>query len=282
MLFNKISEKLKYNMYLPLSLSDELMNAYSGSSICGNTLRGKKVLISGATGGIGSALAKRFLDEHCQVILLGRNEEKLRHTVENLRQQDKDGVIQHMCCDLLDREGLTNVVERIFSDLGGIDIFICNAGVLFDEDKNGIFRDNNKFLQSWSLNFEANTYLCEMIAKKLHDFNIHGRIVLISSICALHKRMNYTGYGVSKASIGRYGALLKSEHDDIDILTIYPGGVATGMLSFSKNQNISCGINSLNRMIIPEEIAADIAFICSDIGRYITQGITASANEMEN
>jgi 3-oxoacyl-[acyl-carrier protein] reductase len=282
MLLNKISEKLKYNKYLPLSLSDELMNAYSGSSICGNALRGKKVLISGATGGIGSALAQRFLDEHCQVILLGRNEEKLIYTVENLRQQNKDGVIQHLCCDLLDSEGLANAVEKVFADLGVIDIFICNAGVLFDEDKNGIFRDNNKFLSSWSLNFEANTYLCELIVQKMHDFKIHGTIAIISSICALHKRMNYTGYGVSKASIGRYGALLRSEHDDIDILTIYPGGVATGMLSFSKNQNISCGINSLNRMIIPEEIAADIAFICSDIGRYITQGITASANEMEN
>lgn len=85
-LIQKIKSKLIYKEVTPLILSNQLRNAYQTTSIVGNSLQGQTAFVTGATSGIGLAIAERLLNEGCSVIISGRNKEKLEKAKRQLSQ----------------------------------------------------------------------------------------------------------------------------------------------------------------------------------------------------
>ena len=76
-MIKSIIRELRLKKIEPLIYSKEIQEAYSCGSICEGSLLNKNVIITGGNGGIGAAIAKRFLDEGCNVVITGRNEEKI-------------------------------------------------------------------------------------------------------------------------------------------------------------------------------------------------------------
>lgn len=283
-MFNKIKSKLSYEKYTPLVYDTNLRNAYLSSSVCGGTLKGKKVLISGATGGIGLALAERYASEGSILYLIGRNREKLETTSKAVAEAYGYTEIHQLCFDLLDSNATEENINHVFED-NGIDIFISNAGVFFKNDQQMVFRSysQEEFQQSWSLNVQANSHICGYVAEKMKEKGICGKIVIISSICAQQQKFQYTPYGMSKAAILKYSNILQEKYPDLDIIKVLPGAVATKMGNFKLGDNISAKGNRLNHVILPEEIANISAFFSSEISSYLNGGggvITASASQI--
>lgn len=92
----------------------------------GKRLDGKVAIITGATGGIGEATAKRFLEEGASVMLVGRSEEKLKET--RTRHSEFENVAEFVA-DAVDEEATKASVEAAVEKFGGLDIVIANAGM---------------------------------------------------------------------------------------------------------------------------------------------------------
>jgi NAD(P)-dependent dehydrogenase (short-subunit alcohol dehydrogenase family) len=112
-MINKIRRKLQYEKLVPLMYNEELQEAYMGTSVTGGELRGKLVLITGGTGGIGIAMALRFLAEECSVIICGRNTEKLENAVEYLRTKVAGAKVEYLQMDQLDNESIGRAVALL-------------------------------------------------------------------------------------------------------------------------------------------------------------------------
>jgi len=88
-ILSSLKRRLNYVVVKPLLYHQEVAEAYSGISVVDGKLKGKTIVVTGATGGIGRAIVKRFLLEGCQVVIIGRDIEKLNHLKESFSNQEK-------------------------------------------------------------------------------------------------------------------------------------------------------------------------------------------------
>jgi NAD(P)-dependent dehydrogenase (short-subunit alcohol dehydrogenase family) len=279
MMLNKIRNKLRYKQYVPLTYSEELREAYLGGSVTGGQLKGKKILITGATGGIGISLCLRYIDEGCKVFMAGRNRKKLDEAMKYILEKRPNGEIKDVCFDLIDETEVKKSLDLLYSKENGIDVLICNAGFFDDMDRKATFIEypNDMFKLSWKTNYLGNQVVCDTVLELMKKRGM-GKVIIMSSICAQQKKTQYTPYGMTKSALTKYAMLLQDKYPQIDIITIFPGSVATKMAEKYIGSDISCGCNVINRVILPEEISAIAAFLCSDNSRYLKgKGIVASA-----
>ena len=282
-MLQKIRKKLEKNTIKPLIYSEGLRDAYLGISVTGGTLQGKSVLITGATGGIGVALALRFSYEGCNVILAGRSNIKLKDTLTYINKKKADATIEVQSLNLMDFNSIDESIKRLKSRDNFIDILINNAGVYTDVDKKRIFRSVSKeqFENVWKTNYTGTIYLTKLVAEEFNRRDINGTIIQISSICTRFRNYQYTPYGMSKTAMMQYSRDLKAKNRKLNIQIIEPGSVATGMGNLKIGDNIGRGNNILRHPALPEEIAALAAFLSSPTGRYINnQSVVASACEV--
>lgn len=280
-MLNKIKSRLKYETIKPLFYMQELRDAYSSGSICGGCLKGKTVLITGGTGGIGVALAIRFLNEGCHVIITARDQKKLDTTINYLKVKKGDCAIEGVILNL-EEDSLECCVAKLRQRKHFVDILVNNAGVLTEVDKKRKFRTvtQEEFDAVWKVNYAGTVYLSERVIEEMNRRSMDGSIVNIASICALTKNYQYTPYGLSKSAILEFTKQLKNEHPMLNIHAIAPGSVATAMGNLKLGDNVSLKCNVLNHPALPEEIAAMVAFVASDMGRAISNSaIIASACE---
>lgn len=282
-MLNKIRNKLSYKKYSPLIYNDELRESYLGNSVTGNSLSNKTILITGGTGDIGISLALRFIDENCKVIISGRNNKKLKSTSKFLMEKRQNADVSVLSMDLMELKSIEKIIDNLYANDIKIDILISNAGFFGENDRKAVFRNYNldDYIISWNTNFQGNASVCKCVAKKMSENNIDGSIIVISSICAQQKKMQYTPYGMSKSAIRSYAQLLQKNFPSLNIMTICPGSVATKMGNITIGDNIARNVNKLNHIALPEEISALAAFLCSETGRYLKGAeITASGCEI--
>ena len=281
MMLSRIRNKLSYEKLDPVIYDEKLKEAYSGNSVCGGTLKNQSVLITGASGDIGVALAVRFIDEGCNIILAGRSEQKLNEAITYINNRRKGRKLSKIVFDMMDQESISNAIHELESRNERIDIIVLNAGFFGGDDRNGVFRNYKKenFFTSWKTNYIGVTYLCEHMAEYMVRNN--GRkIILISSICALQRKARYTPYGMSKATSTEFIRALREKYSSLSMSVIFPGSVATKMGNVKEGDNIAKKCNKLNHVILPEEIASLSAFLTSEAGMYVKDGVEASACEV--
>lgn len=179
----------------------------------------KKVLITGASDGIGKEIAKQLDKDGYSLYLFGRTQSKL----DNL---DIEHCARKYCFDMKDEDALSNALDSINQD-GGIDILINNAG--FNAGKNEVKDMSINDLKSM---LAVNTIAPLICIQKLIPFMINqkeGMIVNILSSTCLFSNPNNGGYTASKAAFQALSKILVKEVKDkgIKVLDVYPGGVDT-------------------------------------------------------
>ena len=228
----------------------------------------KNIIITGATGGIGSKTAESFFSEGANLILLGKNKKKLELLKKKLLKK-KTGKILCFACDNESYDDIKKVFNLIFNDFKNIDIFVNNAGILRDSFIGMITEDS--ILQTLKINLIAPIILTQLFSKLMKS---GGSIINISSIIGTKGNIGQSVYGASKA--GLIGFTLSSSKElasrGIRVNAIAPGLIQTKMISSIpkiKKQQLLSNI-SLKRIGLPEDVASLIKFLASSHSSYIT------------
>ena len=280
-IIKKIKNKLYYTANIPLIYNEALRAAYSTTSVTGGTLLGKTAVVTGATGGIGYATAQRLLFEGCNVIIAGRNEEKLNESMSTLNNNE-NVKIDYLVLDSLDERSFKSRVEQVFKDYN-VDIWINCEEKKKKTDRERKFRgiDSETYFDVVNTNLKSNMLLIPLVADAMINHGIHGKIITVSSICGFTNHFGYTPYGISKNGVIEFTkGIAKKYEGKVSILSVAPGSVATRMGNTGYGKNISGSSSFTHHVGIPEETASVIAFLATPIGRKLSgQTILASAGE---
>lgn len=214
-------------------------------------LTGKAALITGASGGIGSAIARRFAELGIDLALCGRSEEKLAAIRAEV---DALGVRSMIYTGDLTADGAASAcVEAVVGQLGRLDILVNNAGMAlscpFEQTT------AQQFDQIMSLNVRAPYFLCQAALPALRNSD-YAIILNIASVVGHKGYPLQSAYAASKhALIGMSKSLANEVYqDDIRVQIIAPGAVYTDMVKISRPDLTSEG------MILAEDIADIAAF----------------------
>ena len=232
---------------------------------------GKKILVTGAAGGMGQAVCALLASHGAQVILLDRNEEQLEMACQNLEGSG------HACyvCDLGQIDSIEGLISQIIQEQGPVDGFVHCAGIANVRPLK--LSKYPYMLEIMNVNFFSFVEVARCITKR-KAFNPGLSIVGICSIGAFYGAPTKTAYGASKAAMLAAVKSIAVELGDKGVRAnvVAPGTTRTNMMA--EAEDYSAGTDSylqkLSRQFLgicePEDIANSIAFLLSDKARMIT------------
>jgi 3-oxoacyl-[acyl-carrier protein] reductase len=225
----------------------------------------KKILITGASGGIGHALVKKFVSLNANVLATGTKTEKL----DSLKKEFPN--INILKFDISEHSKIEEFVENVYSQLVGLDVLINNAGV--NKDNLSIRIKEDEWKKVIDINLSSTFLLCRSAIKKMLK-NKYGRIVNITSIVGHTGNLGQANYAASKAGIIGMTKSLAIEYakKNITLNCVSPGFIKTRM-----TENILESVKVMLTSRIPmsklgsgEDVANSVAFLSSDEASYIT------------
>ena len=157
-------------------------------------LKGKRVLVTGSSNGIGLAIAKSYLKEGCKVILNGRNKNKLDNTVLEIGSPYAHGIVG----DVTKPKDVKIMFKKMETILGGLDILINNAGINLDSLTIRLTEENWK--KVLDINLTSTFLMCKFAIKKMLK-NKSGKIVNITSVVGHTGNLGQANYTASKSAI---------------------------------------------------------------------------------
>ncbi|HEY8297381.1 MAG TPA: SDR family NAD(P)-dependent oxidoreductase [Candidatus Baltobacteraceae bacterium] len=232
---------------------------------------GKVALITGASRGIGRAIAVEFAAQGADLALIGRDRAALDETVAAC-QTARAAVKTHvLIADVADQAAVDAAVDETLKTFGRIDCAIANAGQSVDAL---VLRLKSDVLdQMLSVNLKSAFFLCGAVAKPMMKQR-GGAIVLVSSIVGLTGNPGQAAYAASKA--GLLG-LAKSLAKELGSRNIRVNAVAPGFIETAMTDKMTDAMRemilknaALGRPGTPEDISGVVSFLCSDAAGYIT------------
>jgi ketoreductase len=235
----------------------------------------KVAIITGASRGIGLAIAKKLRTDGARVALCARSIDALKRHQSEMGDQSLA-----VAMDIRDQKNVEEGIRRIVDRFGKIDIVVNNAGVSGVTPIDG--KDTAVWIDIVNTNILGSYYVTRSSVAHMPD---GGRVIMISSVLGKFGVPGYTAYCTAKTGlIGFTRALaLELAPRKITVNALCPGWVDTEMaLSGMKNGAASQGISveefrtqamsrvPLGEMVMPDEVAALVAFLASDAGKNIT------------
>ena len=227
--------------------------------------KNKKILITGATGGIGKALVKKFVSLEGSVLATGTKTEKL----EALKKEFSN--INILKFDISDHSKIEEFVENVSSQLNGLDVLVNNAGI--NMDNLSLRMKDEEWKKVIEVNLGSTFFFCKYAIKKMLK-NKYGRIVNITSVVGHTGNIGQANYAASKAGINGMSKSLAIEYakKNITINCVSPGFIQSKM-----TDNIVESIKAVLTSRIPmaklgtgEDVSNTVAFLSSDAASYIT------------
>ena len=227
--------------------------------------KGKKILITGATGGIGYALVKKFLSLDGTVLATGTNTEKL----DSLKKEFPN--LNVLKFDISDHSKVEEFIENVASQMVGLDVLVNNAGITMDNLS--LRMKDEEWKKVIDINLSSTFYLCKYAIKKMLK-NKYGRIVNITSIVGHTGNLGQTNYSASKAGIVAMSKSLAIEYakKNITINCVSPGFIQSKMTD-KIVESIKAVLTSripMSKLGTGEDVSNTVAFLSSDAASYIT------------
>ena len=234
-------------------------------------LRGKRALVTGGSRGIGAATARMLAAAGASVTIgyRSRGDEAAR-VVESLQRLGVQASAH--AADLSTRDGAESLVSATLRALGGLDLFVGNAGIWPEEEVPVREMDDARWHRTMRENVDSVFYTTRAVARVIGD---HGRIVLISSTAGQRGESFHADYGASKGAVISFTKSLAVElaPRNVTVNSVAPGWVDTemvaGALDPAARARAHAGI-PLGRIASADDIAGPVVFLCSDLARHIT------------
>jgi 3-oxoacyl-[acyl-carrier protein] reductase len=231
-----------------------------------NNLENKKIIVTGASGGIGSSIVEKLYNVGADILATGTRIEKL----EELKKKFKK--IKVLKFDISQHEKIEEFINNATNELGGtLDCIVNNAGITKD---NLTIRMS---LEEWTKVININltsTFLMSKYSIKKMLKNKSGKIINITSVVGHTGNAGQANYTASKAGIVAMSKSLAIEYakKNINVNCISPGFISTAMtdqIDEKFKESIIAKIPS-NRLGKPEDIANAVVFLSSEMADYIT------------
>jgi 3-oxoacyl-[acyl-carrier protein] reductase len=234
-------------------------------------LAGKCALVTGGSRGIGAATVLLLAESGADVVLGYR-----------ARQPDAEQVAAQaralgvraaaVAADISTAEGADDLVRETVAHLGGLDLFVGNAGIWPVEEEDVTQLSDARWRWTMAQNVDSMFYTTRAAARVLRT---HGRVVLVASTAGQRGEAFHSDYGASKGAMIAFVKSLAPElaTRDITVNSVAPGWVDTEMCDIpyadGGRERIAATI-PLGRVADARDIAGPIVFLCSDLARHIT------------
>ena len=227
-------------------------------------LKNKKILITGASGGIGNCLVEKFDSLESKIVATGTNEEKL----ENLKKKFPN--IQTVKFKLDEHKKIEEFVDKVEKNMDGLDILVNNAGITLDNLSIRLTEENWK--KVLDINLTSTFLMCKAAIKKMLKQR-YGKIINITSIVGHTGNLGQANYSASKAGIVAFSKSLAIEYakKNININCVSPGFIKTEMtdkINEEFKKTLLSKIPSGN-LGTGEDVSNCVAFLASDLSNYI-------------
>ncbi|XP_026725155.1 uncharacterized protein LOC113492068 [Trichoplusia ni] len=241
----------------------------------------KVVIVTGASSGIGAAIAVEFSGLGAKVTIVGRNEKNLNEVAKKCKSP------LQIVADVTNENDLKKIVNETVKHFGKIDILINNAGMSL---LSSILAENaiEIFDKVMNTNLRSTVYLTHLAAP--HIIKTKGNIINISSICGLAVlAKDLFAYNTSKAAMDHFTRSIASElaSSGVRVNSVNPGPVKTNFIEnmgLAKKEQVDATYDhialttALGRVSGAEEIADLVTFLASDKARAITGAVFVSDN----
>ncbi len=233
-----------------------------------NNLENLNILITGASGGIGTSLSLAFASTKANLFLIGSSQDKISKLQKELPSRDN---INYFSVDLSKRENVNNFCDSIIDQYGGINVIINNAGIT--QDNLFMRMSENSWDKVFAVNIDASMIICRKFIRGMVK-NKWGRIVNISSVVASTGNPGQSNYVAAKSALNGLTKSLALEvaTRGVTVNSISPGFIDTAMtarLTDDQKLKITEKI-PMGRMGTGDDISSLAFFLVTDQAGYIT------------
>ena len=234
------------------------------------TLRGKKVVITGGGRGLGFSMAKKFVAEGAEVLIVGRNMKVLEESANNIG-------CKFLQLDVSNPSEFDAFMDKAEELLGGLNVLVNNAGISLHENT---FFDvtPETFDKQVDTNLKGAFFLTQTFIRHIKNTETKACVLFVSSETG--DTMDFRPYGFTKAAINSMvqGLAYLFAKDGIRVNAVAPGITASDMTGLSTEGDISYRGNISGRVYMPEEVAEVAAFLISDAAGCVSGQIITCNN----
>ena len=234
------------------------------------TLRGKKVVITGGGRGLGFSMAKKFVAEGAEVLIVGRNIKVLEESAKKLE-------CKYLQLDVSNPSEFDTFMDKAEELLGEVNVLVNNAGISLHEST---FFDvtPETFDKQVDTNLKGAFFLTQSFIRHIKNTDTKACILFVSSETG--DTMDFRPYGFTKAAINSMvqGLAYLFAKDGIRVNAVAPGITASDMTGLSTEGDISYRGNISGRVYMPEEVAEVAAFLISDAAGCVSGQIITCNN----
>jgi NAD(P)-dependent dehydrogenase (short-subunit alcohol dehydrogenase family) len=235
-------------------------------------LKGRSVLITGSSRGIGRAIAERMAEAGAKVVISSRKLDACEEVVAAIRTNGGEAVA--IPCNISSKDDLAQLVAKTREAFGRIDVLICNAAV---NPHFGTTQEipDSAFEKVLDCNIRSNHWLCQMVIPEMAERG-DGAVLIVSSIGGLKGSSSLGTYGLSKAADMALARNLAVEWGprNVRVNCIAPGIIRTdfakALWENPEIYNRAVQHYPLRRIGEPDEVAGTAIFLASAAGRFIT------------
>lgn len=239
-------------------------------------LKGKKALITGATKGIGLAIANEFVSLGADLALIARNKDELEYTVQKFKAEGVS--VFGIQADISKRFEYVKIIDALQENWESLDILVNNVGT--NIRKKSIDYDYNEFDHIMNTNLRSAFELSRMLYPMLKKSD-QGNVVFVSSVSGLTHIRTGSIYAMTKAALNQLTMNLSVEwaSDNIRVNSIAPWYIRTPLAeTVLKNEAYKQEVLSrtpMKKIGEPEDVAAAVSFLCMPAAAYITGQVLA-------
>jgi 3-oxoacyl-[acyl-carrier protein] reductase len=242
-------------------------------------LRQRVCVVTGSTGGIGKETARLLVDEGAQVVVAGRDAERTQ------RVREEVGAALAVTGDLAEPAAAPTLIDRATSALGPVDVLVNNVGLAYQTSFEEL--SDEQWDELWRLNVMTYVRAIRAVVPGMRERG-SGAIVNVSSTSGKRPSLSMPNYSVTKAAVLSLSRLVADAYagDGIRCNAVTPGPTATeawlgdggladqqAARSGKTREEVLASVGAgrpLGRLAEPQEIAAVIAFLCSDRSSFVT------------